>query len=294
MRLLAKFFINIFVFVASLMPRRMLRSCGTWVGFLWFDVFRLRRKIVLDNIRIALPEIPKDQATEIGRQSVYMLGRNLTELFQIPSMNEEWIEKNVVIEGLSYLEEAKKQGKGVLILTLHLGNGDIAANVVTMKALPIHMITKRFKSKWLDDLWFSIRGAQGVKYIDAHGQSNAFDILKALRKNAGVVFVLDQFMGRPFGIASTFFGRTTGTAYGLALFSQKTQAPVIPIYTFEGSDKKLHVVIEPAIDTSEGVVEDRDKTLLILTERFNRKLEEIIRKHPEQWMWVHRRWKDFT
>ena len=100
-------------------------------------------------------------------------------------------------------------------------------------------------------------------------------------------------MGKPYGVASTFFGRRTGTAYGLALFALKTKSPVLPIYTYEGRDKKLHIVIEPAVDTSAYVTEDKEESQAKLTQAFNDKLEEIVRKHPEQWMWVHRRWKDF-
>ena len=170
---------------------------------------------------------------------------------------------------------------------------DVGASSIVMKGQELYLITKRFKAKWFDDMWFSVRGAQGVKYIDAHAPNNAFEILKALKKNAALVFVLDQYMGKPFGIATRFFGKRTGTAYGLALFVQKTKAPVLPTYTFEGDDHKIHVVIEPPLDTEKCLTDDKDQTLVNLTQSFNDKLEEIVRKHPEQWMWVHRRWKDF-
>lgn len=293
MKLLVQFFVKIATAVSILFPRQVLRKMGSWVGFLWFDVFGFRRQIVLDNLKLAFPEWTDEQRLAVGRESVYQLGYNFAEIFTIPAMDQKWLEKNAVIEGWENLEKASAENKGVFFLTLHLGNGDMGANTVAMRGQEIYIITKRFKTQWFNDMWFAVRGSQGVKYIDAHSPNNAFEILKALKKKAALVFVLDQYMGKPFGIASTFFGKRTGTAYGLALFVQKTKAPVLPIYTYEGTDKKLHTVIEPAMDLANCVVDDKDQTISNMTQAFNDKLESIIRKHPEQWMWVHRRWKDF-
>lgn len=293
MQLLVKFFVSFMVFLSARIPRSWLRKSGSWLGFLWFDVFGFRKKIIRDNLTLAFPEWSEEKKKRVGRESVYHLGYNFAEFFFIPSMNPQWLQENVVFEGWENVEKARAEGKGMFFLSLHLGNADIAANSIVMKGQELYLITKNFKTKWFNDLWFSIRGAQGVNYINAHGSNNAFEILKALKKNAALVFVLDQYMGKPFGIATTFFGKRTGTAYGLALFVQKTKAPVLPVYTFEGPDKKLHVVVEPALDTAKWVTDDKDQTILNLTQSFNDKLEEIVRKHPEQWMWVHRRWKDF-
>lgn len=281
------------VFISSFFPRTWLRKSGWWLGFLWFDVFGFRKKIIMDNLSIAFPEWSDEKKRRVGRESVYQLGYSFGEFFFIPSMTQNWLKDNVVFEGWEHLEKARAQGKGMLLLSLHLGNADVGASSIVMKGQELYLITKRFKAKWFDDMWFSVRGAQGVKYIDAHAPNNAFEILKALKKNAALVFVLDQYMGKPFGIATRFFGKRTGTAYGLALFVQKTKAPVLPTYTFEGDDHKIHVVIEPPLDTEKCLTDDKDQTLVNLTQSFNDKLEEIVRKHPEQWMWVHRRWKDF-
>lgn len=277
----------------SLFPRTWIRATGSWVGFLWFDVFGFRKKIVLSNLDIAFPTMSAEAKYQIGRKSVYMLGHNFAEFLTIPAMTKKWVDKNVVFEGWENLEKARAQGKGIFFLSLHLGNGDTSANAIALRGQEIYIITKKFKTQWFNDLWFGIRGAKGVKYIEAHGSNNAFEILKALKKNAGIVFVLDQFMGKPYGILTSFFGKKTGSAYGLALFSHKTKAPVLPIYTYEGKEGKIHVVFEPALDTASVVADDKDQMISKLTQLFNDKLEEIVKKHPEQWMWVHRRWKDF-
>ncbi|WP_413578269.1 lysophospholipid acyltransferase family protein [Bdellovibrio sp. HCB290] len=293
MKLLASFLTKIGIFLSSILPRKVQRLSGSWIGFLWWDVFGFRKKIVINNLKVAFPEWTEAQRKKVGRESVYQLGYNFGEFFFIPNMTREWVDKNVVFEGLQNYEQAIANGKGFFYLTLHLGNGDLGANALSVIGQKIHIISKSFKTKWFNDLWFSVRGAQGVKYIEAHGPNNAFEILKALKRNEGLVFVLDQYMGKPFGVATTFFGKRTGTAYGLALFAQKTKAPVLPIYTYEGNDGKVHLVIEPAMDLSPSIVEDKDQSIANITQAFTDKLEQIVRKHPEQWMWVHRRWKDF-
>lgn len=293
MRPLLGFLLKSFSQFLSLFPRSWVRSLGVALGILWIDVFRFRRKIVLDNLRLAFPQWSEEKRVQVGRRSVHMLGENFAEFLLIPSLTPAWIDQNVVIEGIENFREAHALGKGIYFLTLHLGDGDLSANVLAMKCCGIHIITKKFKNRLFNDMWFSIRGAQGVKYIEAHGNSTPFDILKALKKNEGVVFVVDQFMGKPYGIETLFFGKPTGTAYGLALFAQKTKSPVVPVYTYEGDDGKIHIVFEPMMDLKPLIGDDKNGTLLRVTQAFCDKVEAIIRKHPDQWMWVHRRWKDF-
>ncbi len=293
MKSLIKFFIRIGSYFLFLLPRTWVRGLGVIIGFLWVDLFRIRRDVIFDNLKKAFPEWSKEKKVKIGRMSVYNMGKGFFEFFTVPYLNKKWLKTQVVFEGEENLRNAQKQGKGILALSLHLGNGDLASSAIVMSGQPVTIITKVFKSPLFNDLWFSFRGAQGVKYIDAHSARTSFDILKALKRQEIVVFVLDQFMGKPYGIATSFFGKETGTAYGLSLFSMRTKAPVLPIYTYEGTDNKMHVVFEPELSVLDLISEDKEASTLAITQRFNDKIEEVVKKHPEQWMWVHRRWKDF-
>jgi KDO2-lipid IV(A) lauroyltransferase len=96
-------------------------------------------------------------------------------------------------------------------------------------------------------------------------------------------------MGKPYGVESQFFGVTTGTAYGLALFWKKTQKPVFPLYTYWDDQQKFHICIDQAVD----LTADLSETNEVITNKFNRILEDIIKRHPDHWMWVHKRWKTF-
>lgn len=293
MRSLIKSCIKFISYLLFLLPRSFVRWLGGSIGFLWVDLLRVRRKVIFGNIDIAFPEWSEEKKHQVGRESVYNMGRGFFEFFTVPHLNKNWLQNSVVFEGEENLKAALAKGKGILGMSLHLGNGDLASSAIVMQGYPTTIITKVFKNQFFNDLWFSFRGAQGVKYIDAHGDKTSFDILKGLKRQEIIIFVIDQFMGKPYGIATKFFGKKTGTAYGLSLFAMRTKAPIVPIYTYEGADRKMHVVFEPEIPVLDLVTDDKDASSLAMTQRFNDKIEEIVKKHPEQWMWVHRRWKDF-
>ncbi len=279
-------------FFLSPIPRRVMRCLGKPLGFLWWSVFRFRRKIVLDNLTKAFPDWSLEKKKEVGRKSVYMLAENFFEFFLIPAIDEKWLEKNVTFQGLENLDKAIEGGKGALLLCLHIANGDVLASCVARRGYKISIITKFFNSQLMNSIWFGIRGAQGVKWIPPHGEKTPFMILKAIKNQEFVAFVLDQHMGRPYGIETKFFGQPAGTAYGLALFQLKTKRPVIPIYSYSGEDGKIHIIAEPAfLYDPQLESKDRDQTLVELTQAYTDKIEEIVRRYPGQWMWVHRRWK---
>jgi len=274
----------------KLMPLRVRWAFGAFLGWLWFDVLKLRRWTIMKNLSRAFPNMPKEEKYSTARLSMKFLCYNFAEICLMPFMDQKYMEKNCEFHGLENYEKAKAQGKGLLLMSLHMGNGDVGTNFLTLKGLKVHVISKKFKVKFLNDFWFGVRESKGAKFINPHGRSTPFDILKAVKAQESVVFVIDQFMGRPYGIPTTFFGKKTGTAYGLALFAIKTGSPVLPVYTYRDKNLKTHVVFEPEIKVvAEG--EDRDLQISRTTQVYNNKVEEIVRRHPEQWMWVHRRWK---
>lgn len=266
---------------------------GRFLAFLWVDVFGIRRDVIDSNLEIAFPGMDKEMKTVIARSAMVSMCRSFFDIIKIPSLTPAWIAQNVVFEGLAEFEKTKENSQGILFLTLHLGSGDLGAAILSETVMPSTLITKRFTNQFLDSFWFGLRGQSKTQFIDAHAKKNAFEILGALKQKRGVFFVLDQFMGKPYGVESQFFGVTTGTAYGLALFAQKTRLPVVPIYTFWDDTQKLHICMSPAIDLTAEFSQTSVDSNEAVTNRFNQELERIISSHPEHWMWVHRRWKTF-
>lgn len=291
MRKLGHYFSVLIGFIFRFLPWNMNKLMASVLAFIWVDVLKLRQKVVYQNLDLAFKnQLTDSQKKELMKQSLFYLCRSFFDIMKIPSLNEKWISENVIFHGVDHFDNKT----GCLFLTLHLGSGDLAAAVMSEKVIPLSLISKRFRNKFIDQFWFTLRGHSKTQFIDAHSKNNAFEILKALKQNKGVVFVLDQFMGKPYGIATEFFGQTTGTAYGLALFAQKTKAPVVPLYTYWDKQDKLNICFEKPVKVimnDENL--EQEEINRRMTNEFNNVLENIIRRHPEQWMWVHRRWKKF-
>jgi len=271
------------------MPMPVQLAMGGFLGILWYDVFRIRRDVILSNLEIAFPEWTDAKKNKIGRQSCINLGRNFIEICRIPFISKENDGDSFEINGREFLDAAVKKDKGVFLLTLHLGNGDYGTAGSAINGIPMTIVTKDFKLKWVNTLWFGARAKLGTQFIAARNSS--FAILKAIKNKAIIAFILDQFMGPPVGVKTTFFGRETGTAMGLAKMVQRSGAIVIPTYCHRKECGKTVICFEKEIPFVE--LDDNTKTVTHMTQVYNDKLEEFIRLHPDQWLWVHKRWKEF-
>jgi KDO2-lipid IV(A) lauroyltransferase len=275
------------IWISPLWVRKVL---GSFLGLLWLDVFRIRRQIVKENILRAFPQKSGAEAIRLGRKSLCHLGQNFVEYSFLPFMNKKNVHALVHVEGEENLRQALAAEKGVLLMTLHLGHGDLAVGSLSLLGFPMVLVSKFFKLKWLNDLWFGMREKLGTEFIPPRDSS--FKLLKKLKAGKVVVIPLDQFTGPPIGVKTTFFGVETGTAMGWALMAFRSGARVVPAYTFRdaGGIHQIHLLpevdMEPFRTGSDPGYE--------ATQHLNHILEDIVRKHPEQWMWIHRRWKKFV
>lgn len=275
--------------LVTLLPYGIRKFLGNLLGYLWFDALRIRRSIILENLKIAFPELGERERIRLGRASCKNLGQGLMEFFWFPVLSPKKHSKLFNIEGREYLEQAEKKDKGVCLLTLHLGNGDMATAGLAVHGIKIYIISKFFEIQWINDIWFGLRRKLGTEFIPPRNSSYA--ILKALKKKARVAFVNDQFMGPPVGTQVRFFGKETGAAMGLAVIVSRTKAPVVPIYTFRDDKGVTQIRFEPEISFEEK--ETHEATIAHMTQVYTDKIEELVRRHPDQWLWVHRRWKVF-
>jgi KDO2-lipid IV(A) lauroyltransferase len=271
------------------LPKSVRVFLGRSLGLVLFHLIRLRRGTVFANLRLAYPERDAQFHYAVARGSYVNMGQSLVEYCHLPFMDEEWVDRNFEFVGMDHWSEAKARNRGLCLLTLHLGNGDLANAALSIKGFTSHLISKEFKLKWLNDLWFGVRRKHGTAFIPPRNSS--YRCLKALHAGDAVIFVLDQFMGPPIGVKTTFFGVPTGTALGLAVMASRTGSPIVPIYTFRRADGRHVVCCEPEIPFEE--LGSKEETQRAMTQKFNDVLEGIVRKHPDQWMWIHRRWKRF-
>jgi len=281
--------LKLFSFLVHIQPRKLQLFWGDVLAFLAFDVFQFRRKVTIANVRLAYPDKQESERIRIARGSYRNLGRALIEYSHLPFMTSEWVDKNFEFRGWEHINRALAQKQGVMLLTLHLGNGDLGMSALAKKGYPVNLISKHFRTQWLNDLWFGLRQKTGMRFIPE--KKSSYQILRALKNNDAIVFVLDQFMGPPAGVSTIFFGKETGTAQGLAIFALRSHAPVIPAYTYREADGKCVVVFEAEIPVQQ--TEDHEADVSKMTQIYTSQLEKFVKKYPEQWMWLHRRWKTF-
>ncbi len=268
-------------------PAWLRKALAYFLAFLWFDLFRIRRDVVDSNIALAYPEMSPRERVRLGRANLRHLALNFIEYSYLPWLSRDNYTEHFEYHNVEILEEAFKRGKGVLLLTLHLGNGDMGAAGLALKGYPITLVSKFFKVKWLNDMWFGMRGRLGTRFVPPRDSS--FALLRALKANRAVLIPLDQFTGPPIGVRTTFFGHETGTAAGLAVMAERSGATVISIHAARTPEGRhgIHVVRELPVRISP------EETVEQITQRFNDELESLVRSYPEQWMWIHRRWKKF-
>lgn len=279
-----------FAFIIYHLPKSIQLFFGDLFAHLWWDILRVRRDIVFKNLDIAFPEWSEKKKKQVAWDSMKNIGRSFIEYFKYPFLNKQNIDKWVNLEGAEHLQAALDEGKGVCVLSMHTGSGDMALAGLVLNGFPIQLISKEFKLKWLNEMWFKMRGRLGTKFIPPRNSS--FQVLRGLKKKDAVIFVLDQYTGPPIGCKTQFFGKETGTALGLAVMVRKTKAPVIPVYDLRVNGDEHRVIIDKPIAFED--LGDKDETLKHMTQKYTNYIEEVVRKHPEQWMWVHRRWKKFS
>lgn len=270
-------------------PFAVRRVFGRLIGLLWFDILRVRRRIAIANIRRAFPKMTEAEAIHMARQSLIHMGHNIVDVMTFPYLDKETILARTELLGAEHLDKALSQGRGGFFLTAHLGNGDFATAGLAHRGYPMTLISKIFKSRWLNDFWFHVRESHGVQIIPP--KKSTAQILRALKENRFVIFVLDQYTGHPNGIVTEFFGHKTGTAFGLALLAKRTGAPVVPIFTYRNLDHTHTIEVGPEIPLVDH--EDSQEFLRLNTQIYCDYIERMIRRRPEQWMWVHRRWKNY-
>lgn len=270
----------------NLMPARMARGLGDWLGFAWATLLPIRRKVALANIGWAFPDQSVAWRKEQIKAMYRHFGRSFVELARFAPWGPERLLRGVEIEGAEHLKEAVVGGRGVLVLTAHLGNWELLARMGTVAGRPLSIVTRRFRSPAAEWTWRLLRRG-GPRLLVASGSARA--IVAALGRGELVGYVLDQHSPPGRAVRVPFFGHGAATCKDLARLAVLTGAPVVPIFTWRGADGRHRIRVEPAVElASTG---DAASRRWENTARFTGRIEAAVRAHPDQWLWIHRRWK---
>ncbi len=278
-----------FSLFVNLLPEGFALWWGERLGSMFFHLDWERRKVALENLQVAFgDEKTERERLAIARRAFQNLGMMAVEFFRIPKMDVETFKKKVTIEGLEEALRLLGKGKGALLLLSHFGNWEMMGIMSKLIGDSIMVIAKPMKkNKRIDQFITKIRNAAGLEVISSIKASRI--VIKALSQNRVVGILIDQRAKRSEGIWADFFGKKAPTTPGLAVLAMKTGAPVVPVFMVrDGFGKHRLVIQEPLELVHTG---DIKKDVEANTQLFNHTLESMIRRYPDQWFWVHRRWE---
>lgn len=265
------------------LPARVGLWVGARLGDLAWAALPRRRTVALENLTRAFPERPAPELARVGRDSFRHLGMNFVESCVFYFRPPARLLSRVSIEGLSHFESADALGRGMLLLTAHYGNWELLAASHALARFPLSVVMRPLDSTAFETILERFRLRSGVELITKRRALT--DIVDALRRRRMVGILLDQNASRREGVFVPFFGVPASTSKGMALIALRTGAPVLPVFIRRRPDGR-HVVHAGA-----PVPVPSDGDVVAFTRAFNEAIEAAIRRAPEQWFWLHRRWK---
>jgi len=278
----------LFIHALRILPRGVARAAGTLIASIAYNLLGRLRRVGLRNLELAFPTLPASEREHMLRLEYRNLGWLLAEFCQMPSYTPEYASRFIRYEGLDHYLRARDQGKGVLVLTGHLGAWELSSFYHSLAGYPMGMVIRRLDNPLVDRMVNDIRCRHGNRVL--HKDDFARGLIGAMRAGETVGILMDTNMTPPQGLFVPFFGIQACTASGLARVALKTGAAVVPGFLlWEESERQyvLHFYPEIALaDTGDTEADTADNTA-----RFTAVLEDAIRQYPSQWLWMHRRWK---
>jgi KDO2-lipid IV(A) lauroyltransferase len=277
-----------FIKTLGILPRSLSRSFAIAIAqVVYLFHFRLRQ-VGMRNLAMVFPEKSQAERKRILRGVFTSLGRQLAELCQFPRYTAESIAEVVVYDGLENYERAYARGKGVLFLTAHFGGWELSAFAHSLHGHRVNIVMRPMDNEYLDRMLQSYRTMHGNKVVPKDDFVRG--LLAAMRAGETVGILMDTNMTPPQGVFVDFFGIPACTASGLARIALRTDAAVVPGFTiWDEKLGKYRLRFDPALELIRTGNLEAD--IVANTQLFTKVIEDYVRKHPEQWLWVHRRWK---
>lgn len=279
--------VQFLIFISNAIPRvKWLKLCG-FLGSLSFWFAGKTRRLMRKHLHIAFPQMTPREIRKLSQKVFRMLGMNSGEMLRatrVKTLTD--LEKFLVTHGLENYEQAIAKGKGVIFLTCHLGAFDLQVSNMALRGLNPNIIGTPLKDQRLNELLWDYRNMHGAIAIERGKET--FRLIKVLKSGGSVALLIDQ----DTKVKSTFvnfFGKPASTPVGATVLAMKTGAAIVPTYVYLGEDWKQHMHILPEIPmTTTG---DEEADIVRNTQILTNFVEGVVRKYPEQWVWMHRRWR---
>ena len=272
----------------GILPRPLARAGGIALARAVYLLHAKLRRVGMRNLELAFPEKSTRERAKILRLEFTSLGRQLAEICLFPRYTRENLGRVVVYDGFENYERARERGKGVLYLTAHLGAWELSAFAHSLYGHPLGVVMRGMDNPYLDRLIQRFRTMHGNTTIDKDNFVRG--LLAAMKAGETVGILMDTNMTPPQGVFVDFFGIPACTASGLARIALRCDAAVVPGFTiWDPRLRKYRLRFDPALKLIRTGDEEAD--IVANTARFTKVIEDNVRRYPDQWLWVHRRWK---
>jgi KDO2-lipid IV(A) lauroyltransferase len=278
----------IIIKILGILPRPLARAAAiTLAQLIYLLHFRLRH-VGMRNLALAFPEKSRRERARILRGEFTSLGRQLAEVCHFPKYTLENVSQVITYEGFENYERARARGKGVLFLTAHFGGWELSAFAHSLHGHPLHVVMRPLDNIYLDRLMHKYRTMHGNTTVDKDDFVRG--LLGAMKKGETVGILMDTNMTPPQGIFVDYFKIPACTASGLARIALRTEAAVVPGFTiWDPVLRKYRLHFDPAVELVRTGNDETD--IAANTQLFTKIIEDYVRRYPDQWLWVHRRWK---
>lgn len=274
--------------VVGALPRAISRRAAAFVAAVLFRVRPKLRKTAEFNLRLAFPDWTDARRNDVIRKMVRNLGRMAAEFARLPGLTKQNIQDIVILDGHENFLEGRRRGKGVLYLTGHIGGWELSSFAHALYGYPLHYMARPLDNQGLDVLVNRYRCGSGN--LPIFKNESARTMLKILKDSGTIGILADQNTLPAEGVFVDFFGKLACATTGIARVALHTGAAVVPGFAYwDESIQKYCLRFEPPVELIR--TGDTERDVFENTQKFTKVLEEIIRKYPDQWVWVHARWK---
>jgi len=273
--------------LVRIVPGPLLRAGGTLLGLAFYAVDRAHRRIAQRNLATAFPSRPAAERRAIARAAFAHFGRLLLELLRFATLSPAQMLRRAEFDGEERARNAYGQGKGVLFITGHFGFWELHAIVHAVQIRPIGVLARALDNPHLDRLLEHIRQRTGNTVIYRSGTIRR--VMRTLQGGEGVAVLIDQHIIGRDAIYVDFFERPAATTSAVAALALRTGAPVVPVFALPIGGGRYRMIYEHPIEPPRA---DSPDAIREFTQRCTDVLEMYVRRHPELWLWMHRRWRD--
>jgi KDO2-lipid IV(A) lauroyltransferase len=272
--------------LAQTLPLAACRAVGRVLGGIAFLGLSGQRRLTAAHLQEGLGgQVSGAELRRIGRGVFQHLGQTFMEWLHLPAISRDRLQGLVACEGLEHLRAALAQGNGAIILTAHLGNWEVIPLYIGSLGFQATALARRLRYPEYESFLIGLRGSYGVPTL---ARGSLKEVAKLLRENQIVGVLPDQDIDSLEGIYVDFFGRPARTPVGPAALSVMTGAPILPCFLVRDGGR-FRLMIEPPV--ARPAIQDRTEVIAELTRAWSRVVESFIRRYPDQWVWMHRRWK---